>query len=160
MTQLLVKLRPRNPRKPDYAKIASLERNLGLPSTVSERDKLRAEWTDPYRENSYVVRQREKRRKRILVTSLALMLCSCLVLAAWYVTFRTEAFTITPRPLPAGVLVGPSASYVVAHGQDGLGAVLCNGAGFETSPLGKRVLINCADGSPKFSYPKSKVWRP
>jgi len=161
MTQILVKLKQRrNPRKPDYAKIASLERSLGLPSTVSERDKLRAEWNDIYRENSYITKQREKRKDKILVGVATLFIIGCALFLAWVVAFRTDIFTETPQPLPAGVLVGPNASFVVAHGQDGMGALLCSGSSFDTVPLGHRVLINCTNGAPKFSYPKSKVWRP
>lgn len=143
-------------RKPDYAKIDSLERELDLPSTVSPRQKLKEVAKRPHKLSDYQLRDR--RFKRQVQACVGTFLCS--VVALVYISFYTEAFTQPPRLLPPGVLVGPNDSFVVDPGEEGLGVELCNEGKFETAKVGHRVLVNCLEGAPKFRYPETSLWIP
>jgi hypothetical protein len=156
MSQMLLPLRKRDKPKPNYVKIAQLEEDLGLPSTVStelrERSRYAVEWTRSHTS----VRHGIRKGPRNLLIGLTLFF---VVLGGFfYVMFYTEAFTQTPRSLPPGVFVGPNATYVVPPDEGGLGAVLCDDSSFSTATLGKHVLVNCTEGSPKFKYPISRIW--
>lgn len=149
-----------NAQKPDYDKIALMESELDLVSTDTEQNTY---WNHYYLMNNHDGYANElRRRKRRMARNFGFA-CLCVALflfGAGLMLFRTEVLTETPRPLPAGVLVGPNASFVVARGQEGLGLVLCDDSRFQTTSIGKRVVINCVEGSPKFYYDKNRIWRP